>query len=89
MTPEAVKQLIETALPGSEAVVGGDGSHFDVTVVSDAFDGQSAVKRQQTVYATLGERITSGEIHAINMRTFTPDEWRRAQSLNVRGDTPR
>jgi len=86
MAPEDVKQLIEAALPGAQAVVGGDGSHFDVTVISAAFDGLNAVKKQQMVYAALGDRITSGDIHAINMRTHTPDEWRRAQSLNVKGE---
>jgi acid stress-induced BolA-like protein IbaG/YrbA len=27
------------------------------------------------VYATLGERLKSDEVHALSMKTFTPAEW--------------
>lgn len=83
MNPEDVKQLIEAGIPGSEVIAGGDGSHFDVTVISDAFEGKSMVEEQRMVYATLGERITSGEIHAINIKAYTPNEWKSASRLQI------
>jgi len=44
-------------------------------VVSDAFAGKSRVQRHQLVYAALGGRMRE-EIHALSMRTLTPQEWR-------------
>lgn len=84
MQPEEVKALIEAGLPGCEIRVQGDGSHFDVVAVGEDFAGLSPVKQQQMVYATLGERITSGEIHAINIKCYTPAEWDTARKLQVK-----
>lgn len=55
--------------------VEGDGYHYDLTIVSDAFIGKSKVGRQQWVYARLKEYILSGSLHAINMKTLTKAEW--------------
>jgi acid stress-induced BolA-like protein IbaG/YrbA len=83
MEPSEIKQLIEAGIPGSEAIVTGDGSHFDATVISLAFDGLSMVKEQQMVYATLGDRITSGAIHALSIKAYTPQEWDIQRKLKV------
>lgn len=50
------------------------GGHFSLTVVSDAFMGQSRVRRHQSVYALLSDLIP-GHIHALQLRTLTPDEF--------------
>lgn len=55
--------------------VEGDGYHYQVTVVSEAFLGKSKVVRQQWVYAKLKEFITSGSLHALSMKTLTKEEW--------------
>ena len=83
MEPDEVKQLVESAIPDCEVTVSGDGSHFDVMVISSAFDGLSMVAKQQLVYAPLGEKITSGELHAINIKAYTPDEWKSASKLQI------
>jgi acid stress-induced BolA-like protein IbaG/YrbA len=44
----------------------------------------SLVKKQQKVYATLGDKITSGEVHALTIKTYTSDEWAKAQKLQVK-----
>jgi acid stress-induced BolA-like protein IbaG/YrbA len=75
MQIEAIKRLIEQGLPGAEVRVTGDGSHFEALVISDAFHGKSRVQQHQLVYGTLGGRMESGEIHALALRTFTPDDW--------------
>ena len=84
MEPEAIKDLIEAGLDNCQAQVTGDGSHFDATVVGEVFDGLSLVKKQQKVYATLGDKITSGEVHALTIKTYTPAEYEKAQKLQVR-----
>ena len=73
--PESVKRGIEQALACEHVEVAGDGQHFQALVVSSQFAGRSRVQRHQLVYAALGERMRE-EIHALSMRTLTPEEWR-------------
>ncbi len=69
-----IQQLILAGLPGAQAmVVGPDEVHFEATVVSEAFRGKLPLARHRMVYATLGERM-GGEIHALALRTLTPEE---------------
>jgi acid stress-induced BolA-like protein IbaG/YrbA len=80
MDSETIKNLIETGLPGSRATVhGADGVHFEATVVCSAFAGKLPLARHRMVYATLGERM-GGEIHALALRTVTPEEARDRRS---------
>lgn len=83
MNPEEVQKLIEAGLPDCQVTVNGDGSHFDAIVVGEVFAGMSPVKKQQLVYATVKEHITSGALHALSIKTYTPDEWTKAQKLQV------
>jgi len=83
MEPDEVKKLIEAGLPDCDVTVTGDGSHFDATVVGDVFDGMMAVKKQQLVYGTVTEQITSGALHALGIKTYTPAEWEKAQKLQI------
>ena len=83
MEPAKVEELIKAGLPGCEVIVKGDGSHFDAIVIGEVFDGQSLVKQQQLVYATVVDRISSGELHALSIKTYTPQEWERAKKLKI------
>ena len=76
-TPEQVKDYIAGGLPCQHLEVEGDGQHFFATIVSDAFAGKRLIARHQLVYAALGERMRE-EIHALSMKTLTPDEWKSA-----------
>jgi len=62
-------------LAGCDVTVESDGSHFNILVVGDVFEGLRPVQRQQKVYAVLQAQIAEGAIHAVNMKTFTPDEF--------------
>lgn len=74
MNADTIRTLIETGLPGARADVrGDDGVHFEATVVSEAFLGKLPLARHRMVYATLGARM-GGEIHALALKTLTPDE---------------
>lgn len=59
----------------------GAASHFRVFVVSDAFEGKSAVQRHQAVYAVLAEEVEH-HIHALGLQTMTPVEWAADQQRN-------
>lgn len=77
MDPSLVKSLLEAAIAESDVQVEIDGSHCNLIVVSPAFEGLSPVKKQQLVYGALNEHIASGAIHAVNMKTFTPEQWQQ------------
>jgi acid stress-induced BolA-like protein IbaG/YrbA len=75
VTPTQIEDWISAGLACEHVQVAGDGQHFEAVVVSAAFAGKTPVGRHQLVYHALGERMKS-EIHALSMRTLTPDEWR-------------
>lgn len=61
---------------GMDAKPGGE-SHFNLTVVSAAFEGQSRVARQRTINALLAAEL-AGPVHALSIRALTPAEAERA-----------
>ena len=73
VTPAQIQSYIEQGLRCLEVRVAGDGEHFEALIVSEAFRDKSRVQRHQLVYAALGDRMR-GEIHALSMRTLTPEE---------------
>jgi acid stress-induced BolA-like protein IbaG/YrbA len=75
VTAESVKQGIAAGLECEHLEVAGDGEHFQALIVSRQFEGRSRVQRHQLVYRALGDRMRE-EIHALSMRTVTPQEWR-------------
>jgi len=69
-----IRELIEQGLPGARVEVqGADGVHFEALVVSESFRGKLPLARHRMVYATLGT-LMGNEIHALALRTLTPDE---------------
>ncbi len=72
---EDYAQLIQQHIPEARASVTGAGGKFEATVISDAFAGKNMLARHRLVYAALDERIKSGELHAVSIRAYTPDEW--------------
>ena len=77
MNAQDVKDLLEKQLVDCEIRVEVDGSHVNIIVIGDTFKGKRTVQRQQLVYAALQEQIASGVIHAVNMKTFTSEEWQQ------------
>lgn len=78
VTPESIQQNIEQGMVTVYLTVVGDGQHFEAVVVSEEFAGKSRIQRHQRVYQTLGDRMR-GEIHALSMKTLTPQEWQEQQ----------
>ncbi len=78
VTPDMVKNYIAAGLQCDHIEVEGDGQHFYATIVSPEFRGLMLVKQQQKVYAVLGDRMKA-EIHALSMKTYTPERWAEMQ----------
>jgi acid stress-induced BolA-like protein IbaG/YrbA len=79
MTPQELEAIIAAGLACEHLEVTGDGRHWEAVVVSPEFEGKRLIQRHQRVYATLGARMHTDEVHALSMRTFTPAEWAVAQ----------
>ena len=62
-------------------VLGDDGTHFEAVIVSPEFADKSMVQQHQRVYAALGDRMKA-EIHALSMRTLTPEAWQKLNNKN-------
>lgn len=80
MQPDDIKALIEAHLSDAVADVDGDGRHFEARVISSAFAGVSGINRHRAVYAALGDRMHTGEVHALSIKALTPDEWAAEQT---------
>lgn len=79
---DEIKQYIETGLTEAEVMLDGDGTHFQVIVVSNQFCGKTMLQRHQMVYKTLGDKMGK-EIHALSIQALTKDEWENKKGLEV------
>ena len=69
-----VEVTVQGALLVGHVAAQEGGGHFQVLVVSERFRGQSRVAAQRMVYGALGDMMHN-DIHALTMRTFTPEQW--------------
>jgi acid stress-induced BolA-like protein IbaG/YrbA len=78
---EQVKTMIQAQLPDAQVEVQdltGGGDHYQVIVVSAAFAGLSLVKQHQMVYGAVRSAMDSNAIHALALKTYTPEAWQAA-----------
>lgn len=75
MTSDELQSIIAAGLACEHIELTGDGRHWYATIVSDEFEGKRLIQRHQKVYATLGARMHTDEVHALSMKTYTPSEW--------------
>ncbi len=76
MSPEQVKVRIETLAPGTQAQVmdlTGTQDHYQAVVVSPAFQGKLLMEQHRMVFALFKSEVDSGEVHALTLKTFTPE----------------
>ena len=74
MTLEEVQKKIELGIEQSQVTMEGDGCNCSAVVVSPFFEGLSLLQRQRIVLAVVSEEIKSGELHALSVKTYTPEE---------------
>ncbi len=81
MIENEIQELVLNQIPEAGVEVQVNGNSYMLQIVSDAFNGLRPLKRQQLVYSCIDEKIKSGEMHAVTMRLFTPDEWEKQQKF--------
>lgn len=80
MDPAEIAGLIQDGFANAIVkVFSDDNTHFQALVVAEEFTGKRPIARHQLVYRTLGS-LVGNEIHALSIRAYTPDEWRRQES---------
>lgn len=81
MDAQQIEAILREALDVEEVQAKTDGSHAHVIVVSEAFTDLSRLKREQMVNKPLNAAISDGSIHALTIKTYTPEQWRRDKLL--------
>ena len=85
MQHDTLLTAIRADLPDAEISLEGEGCSFTAVVASPAFAGLSQVKRQQLILASLNPWLRTGELHAITLRTYTPEELEQARAAQATG----
>lgn len=81
--PDEISALVKSAIPDAEVSVEdftGTGDHFQVAVVSSAFQGKTLIDQHRLVQQALREALDDGRIHAVQIKTYTPAEWAKKRS---------
>jgi stress-induced morphogen len=83
ITPEEIKTTLEKAFPGSTVEprdLTGGGDHWQVIIVSPAFEGKALLEQHRLVNEVLKAEIGDQRIHALALKTFTPAQWEKLGS---------
>lgn len=78
ISPQQVEEMIKAELPDAQIQVQdltGGGDHYQVTVVSSQFAGKRLVQQHQLVYGALRQAMSTEAIHALALKTYTPEAW--------------
>ena len=80
LDPAMLESRIKSALPDAQVTIRdltGTGDHFEARVVSIAFEGKSMLDQHSAVYAPLQDLLDSGALHALALRTYSPEQWKK------------
>ena len=74
---EIIEAAVRQAIPDAEVhVESPDGTHWSAIVVAPSFTGMSLVRQHQLVMGALRSEFDTERLHALELRTMTPDRWR-------------
>ena len=82
-TAPEIKKIIESHFPDTQVQIKdltGTGDHWQVTVISPAFNGMTMIAQHRRVKALFEADIISGAVHAFSLKTYTPEEWLKKTS---------
>ncbi len=74
LSPESLEVIDRSHEHAGHEGAKSGGGHFDVIIVSQAFNEMSTVQRHRAIYEALGDAMKS-EIHALSIRAYTPEEF--------------
>lgn len=77
-----IEKIISDAMPQAKVIVSdpmNDGAHLEATVICESFVGMSLVNQHRQVMGSLKDSF-SGDLHALALKTYTPEKWAKAQN---------
>lgn len=77
ITNDVLIQYIHRSLADAQVTITdltGTQDHLNVRVVSDMFKGKNLLDRHRMIYQALDEPLKDGRLHALEIKTHTPDE---------------
>ena len=78
ISPEEIKSTLSQGLPVSlvetQDLTGG-GDHWQVIIVSPAFEGKGLIEQHRMVNEALKEPLADQRIHALSLKTYSPAQW--------------
>jgi stress-induced morphogen len=80
--PQEIEKKLKDTFSGAHVEVEdltGTKDHFQVTVVSEAFEGKKLIEQHRMVYKPFEDEI-GGPIHAFSIKTYTPEKWEKKES---------
>lgn len=83
ITPEEIKVTLESRFPGAVVEtrdLTGGGDHWQVIIVTPAFEGKGLLEQHRLVNEALKDKIGDQSIHALALKTFTPAQWEKLGS---------
>lgn len=84
INPQQVEEMIRVSIPDAQVQVQdltGGGDHYQVVVISSQFEGKPKVQQHQLIYGSLREAMSSEAIHALAIKTYTPQTWQTASQV--------
>ena len=84
MTQSDIQSRIQEKFPNSHVEVKdltGTADHYQVLIMAPQFSGKSMIDQHRMVKALFEADIASGDLHALSLKTYTPDEWAKKGGL--------
>ncbi len=76
MLKEKFKRVLEKQFLDSDIKIFTDNDkYFNIVIISDLFKSKTLVERQKMIYNVIGEYITTRQVHAVSLKTYTKSEW--------------
>lgn len=80
--PQEIVEKVQAFLDDAQVEVydlTGTKNHYEIVVVSKAFEGKSLIKRHRLVYDALKDEMKEA-IHALTIQAYTPEQWTKKQA---------
>lgn len=89
MSPDDLKIRIEKLSPETQAEVidlTGTSDHFQAVIISSSFEGKMMMESHRMIYQLFQKEIDSGEVHALTLKTFTPEQYKAVIARKPKAD---
>lgn len=80
MNPSELKKRLENLSPETQVEIvdlTGTQDHYQALIVSSAFEGKMMIDQHRMVFHLVQKEVDSGEVHALTLKTFTPQQYQK------------